>query len=49
MTSPVLNIEDLKVEVDTGEAVHTVLDGVTLRLLPGQTLGSSAKAAAGNR
>ncbi|MGN6770884.1 MAG: ABC transporter ATP-binding protein [Rhizobiaceae bacterium] len=39
MTSPVLNIEDLKVEVDTGEAVHTVLDGVTLRLLPGQTLG----------
>ncbi|WP_102226823.1 ABC transporter ATP-binding protein [Acidimangrovimonas sediminis] len=35
---PVLQIKDLKVEVDTGTAVHSVLDGVTLTLRRGQTL-----------
>ena len=36
---PVLEITDLKVGVDTGRQVHSVLDGVSLKLYPGKTLG----------
>ena len=36
---PVLEITDLKVGVDTGRQVHSVLDGVSLKLTPGKTLG----------
>ena len=36
---PVLEITDLKVGVDTGRQVHSVLDGVSLQLTPGKTLG----------
>ncbi|CAM5557965.1 peptide/nickel transport system ATP-binding protein [Aquamicrobium terrae] len=39
MDRPVLDITDLRVEVDTGRAVHSVLDGVSLQLLAGRTLG----------
>ena len=36
---PVLEITDLKVGVDTGRQVQSVLDGVSLKLTPGKTLG----------
>lgn len=35
----ILSVRDLIVEVDTGSAVHRVLDGVSLDLFPGKTLG----------
>ncbi len=37
--TPVLSVRDLVVEVDTGSKVHRVLDGVSLDLYPGRTLG----------
>ena len=36
---PILSVRDLVVEVDTGSAVHKVIDGVSLDLYPGKTLG----------
>jgi len=36
---PILSVRDLVVEVDTGSAVHQVIDGVSLDLTPGKTLG----------
>jgi peptide/nickel transport system ATP-binding protein len=36
---PILEIKNLQVGVDTGKSVQSVLDGVSLQLFPGKTLG----------